>query len=100
MAKVIHINAKEQRVEIVDAKELEDLWALVGGYIEPVHYVKGLGHSQLVVDEEGGYKGYDYGFMLDEFQFSGNGAVGTLAKSDTKVNVADVEKRIRWLVRS
>jgi hypothetical protein len=99
MAKVIHINAKEKKVEVKEAKTLEEMQALVGGYIERVAYIKGLGASSLTVDEEGLMKGYDHGFTMDGHQFMGNGFIGTLGKSDVKVTVEQVTPRIVFYPR-
>lgn len=98
MAKVIFINAKEGKLEERDAKGLEEMQALVDGYIEPVHYVK-VGQSNLVVNEEGLYKGYDFGFLMDGHQFVGNGFVGTMTKTNTKVTMEELEGRIKFLHR-
>ena len=98
MAKVIYINAKQGKLEEKDVKGLEEMQALVGGYIEPVHYIK-VGRSNLVVDEEGLYKGYDFGFIMDGHQFVGNGFVGTMSKSNTKVTLEELEGRIKFLSR-
>ena len=96
MAKVLFINAKEQKVEVREVSTLQEQQALVEGYIEPVYYVKNLKRSLLCVNEEGLYKGFDYGFELDGHQFVGNGFIGTLAKSDTKVAPADLVGRLAW----
>ena len=98
MPKVIYINAKEQRLEQKNVKGLEEMQALVDGYIEPVYYVK-VGRSNLVVNEEGLYKGYDFGFSMDGHQFVGNGFVGTMGKTDTKVTAEELEGRITFLSR-
>jgi hypothetical protein len=96
MAKVIFINAKEQKVEIKNVTTLETMSALVEGYIERVPYIKGLGHSGLVVNEEGLYKGFTYGFTMDGNVFMGNGFIGTLGKTDTKIDPATLIGRISY----
>ena len=96
MAKVLHINAQTRKVEVTASAGLEDLQKLVGGYIEPVSYVKGLGQSKLVVDEEGLMKGYDYGFRLDGHLFRGNGVVCTLGEGHTTVNINVLAGRIEF----
>lgn len=97
MPKVVFINAKECKVEVVEAPDLKALQALVEGYIEPVAYVKNLKRSTLCVDEEGLMKQYPYGFELDGCRFAGNGIIGTLGKTDTKISVADLKGRILFL---
>lgn len=99
MAKVVLINAKEQKVEVVNASNLEALQALVGGYIEPVSYIKDLGASRLCVDEEGLMKGYAYGFKLDGHTFVGNGFIGTLGSRNTSVSPGGLVGRLEWLVK-
>ena len=97
MAKVIFINAEQQKVEIRETNGLESLQALVGGMIEPVHFVKLGGRDLLCVNEEGLYMGFEYGFTLDGNQFVGNGFIGTLEKADAKFNPASLVGRLGWL---
>lgn len=97
MAKVLHINAQTKKVEVSASAGLEDLQKLVGGYIERVGYVKGLGQSSLCVDEEGLMKGYNYGFTLDGHLFRGNGVVATLGEGHTTVNINALAGRIEFV---
>ena len=97
MPKVIFINAKEKTVEELTIDDpLSGTQALVGGYVQQVPYVKDLKRSTLWVDEEGLYKGYQYGFIMDGHQFFGNGVVSTLSKSDTKATVSGVQARVEF----
>jgi len=96
MRKAIHINAEAKTISICEIQSLEDMQALVGGYIEPVHYTKGLGQAQLYVNEEGLYKDYKYGFSIDGYGFVGNGFI-TCGVKDVDVSVQDITPRVVWL---
>jgi hypothetical protein len=97
MAKVVWIDAEHQRIEVKETNGLDDLQALVGGMVEPVHYVK-MGHRDLLcVNEEGLYQGYAYGFQLDGYQFVGNGFIGTLEKGDVRYDPAGLVGRLAFL---
>ena len=96
MPTVILINAKDKKVEVVEATDLTALQTLVGGYLERVAYVKKLGASSLCVDEEGLLKEPTFGFSIDGFCFAGNGLIGTLGKTNTKVTPADLVGRLAW----
>lgn len=96
MPKVIFINAKEQKLEERVVEGLKDMQGLVGGYIQTVPFIQKLGRDNLVVDEDGLFKNYGYGFWFDGNEFAGDGFVGTLTKGDTKQTLENLKKRIQF----
>ena len=95
MPKVIYINAERKTVQMVDVvcvknDLLNALQSMVGGYVERVPYMEKMGKNNLLVDEEGLFKGYKYGFVMDGHTFMGNGVISTLSMKDAFKDVNEV----------
>lgn len=99
MSKAIHINAKEQKIEQIEILTLKDMQKSVGGLIEPVP-VEDPNGDRLYVDEEGLFKGYNYGFILDGREYTGNGLISRTKGSDQadcKATIQNIKERLGWI---
>ncbi len=101
----IKINAVNQTIEPVHVHSLEDLQAVVGGYIETGLVLES--GDYVFVNEEGLINPCDhFFFMNDAIQpFAGNGVVVGPADSegentDVVFNVDDIAKRCQFLTRA
>lgn len=71
--RVIHVNAKTREILETEVETLEDMQALVGGYIERAETLDN--GDDVFVNEEGLFEGYDFGFSIGPRLFVGNGFV-------------------------
>lgn len=90
------INAKEKKIEVrLEVVNLDLLQGYVNGYIEAVHPDSISPADVLYVDEEGLFKDYDYGFIIDGQRILGNGVIVGPDKNrrvvDSLTNLEDIK---------
>lgn len=88
--KAIHINAEDRMVVATEVNSLEDMQALVKGYIELVPWRIGHGNC-LFVNEEGRLNGFEHAFSIAGCPFPhfvGNGFL--LGPTDEEGDSTDV----------
>lgn len=97
--RAIKIDSKEctvTEVELHETDQLEEMQAIVDGYIEQAPY-NNSDHDELFVNEEGLINGTNFGFFLGGQIFHGSGVI--VGATDDSGNATPAKTTLKTLIR-